>query len=102
MLEKISAMSEFIEERMRDSLVWGAISTDGKSELIRFQGSVDAVRYQDEALQQSLLPFKNAHNRRLKFMQDGAHRTRREQQERDCSNMGLGFSDSGGRRRTRI
>ena len=56
----------------RSVMVWGAISTDGKSELIMFQGNVNAVRYQDEALQRSLLPFMNLHNRKMKFMQDGA------------------------------
>ena len=56
----------------RSIMVRGAISTDGKSQLIRFQGNVDAVRYQDEALQRSLLPFLAAHNRQMKFMHDGA------------------------------
>ena len=56
----------------RSVMVWGAISTDGKSELVMFQGNVGAVRYQDEALQRSLLPFMNLHNRKMKFMQDGA------------------------------
>ena len=56
----------------RSVMVWGAISTDGKSELVMFLGNVGAVRYQDEALQRSLLPFMNLHNRKMKFMQDGA------------------------------
>ena len=56
----------------RSVMVWGAISTEGKSELIRFRGNVDARRYQDEALEPALLPFKNAHQRRMKLMQDGA------------------------------
>ena len=55
----------------RSVMVWGAISTEGKSELIRFRGNVDARRYQDEALEPALLPFKNAHQRRMKLMQDG-------------------------------
>ena len=56
----------------RTIMVWGAISTDGKSELIRFRGNVDATRYQDEALETALLPFINGHQRRMKLMQDGA------------------------------
>ena len=56
----------------RSFMVLGAISTDGKSELVMFLGNVGAVRYQDEALQRSLLPFMNLHNRRMKFIQDVA------------------------------
>ena len=113
-LKRLAQMSECIEEKnerfadvniptaleRRSVMVWGAISTDGKSELVMFQGNADAVRYQDEALQPSLLPFMNLHNRIIKFMQDGA--TRREQQECGCSKKGSSFSDCGGHLRARI
>ena len=59
-------------DRRESIMVWGAISTEGRSELIIFNGRVDALRYQNEALQHGLLPFLRQHNRQMKFMQDGA------------------------------
>ena len=59
-------------DRRERIIVCGAISTEGRSELIVFNGRVDAMRYQNEALQQGLLPFIRRHNRQMTFMQDGA------------------------------
>ncbi len=56
----------------RSIMVWGAISAHGKSELVVFNGTVNAVRYQTEAFKPALLPFNNTHNRRMRFMRDGA------------------------------
>ena len=42
-------------------MVWAAISADGKSYTIRFNGNVTARRYQDEALGPGLVPFINRH-----------------------------------------
>lgn len=56
----------------RGIMVWAAISVDGKSDLIRFNGNVTAIRYQNEALQPALIPFANGHNRPMVFQQDNA------------------------------
>ena len=53
-------------------MVWAAISADGKSQIIQFNGSVTARRYQNEALAVGLMPFLNQHNNQMQFMQDNA------------------------------
>ena len=53
-------------------MVWATISADGKSQIIQFNGSVTARRYQDETLAVGLLPFPNQHNNQMQFMQDNA------------------------------
>ena len=53
-------------------MVWAAISAEGKSEIIRFQGNVTARRYREEALEGGLLPFINTHVNQMQFMQDNA------------------------------
>ena len=53
-------------------MVWAAISIDGKSDLVSFNGNVTANRYQNEALQPALVPFVNRHNRPMTFQQDNA------------------------------
>ena len=53
-------------------MIWAAISADGKSNIIRFNGNVTARRYQDEALLPGLIPFLNRHNQQVLFMQDNA------------------------------
>ena len=53
-------------------MIWAAISADGKSNIIRFNGNVTVRRYQDEALLPGLIPFLNRHNQQVLFMQDNA------------------------------
>ena len=53
-------------------MVWAAISAEGKSQIIRFNGNVTAIRYQNEALGPALLPFLNRHMPQMQFMQDNA------------------------------
>ena len=53
-------------------MVRAAISADGKSDIIRFDGNVTARRYQNEVLELGLLPFINRHNNQMIFMQDNA------------------------------
>ena len=53
-------------------MIWAAISADGKSDIIRFNGNVTARRYMTEALQPALIPFINGHNRQMTFMHDNA------------------------------
>ena len=56
-------------------MVWAAISAEGKSEMIRFQGNVTARRYREEALEPGLLPFLNTHQaNQMQYMQDNAPR----------------------------
>ena len=56
----------------RSIMIWAAISPDGKSEIIRFNGNVTARRYMAEALKPALVPFLNRHNRHMSFMHDNA------------------------------
>ena len=51
-------------------MVLAAISAEGKSQIIRFNGNVTAIRYQNEALGPALLPFLNSHMPQMQFMQD--------------------------------
>ena len=53
-------------------MIWAAISADGKSDIIRFNGNVTAGRYVAEALQPALIPFVNQHNRQMTFILDNA------------------------------
>ena len=54
-------------------MVWAAISAEGKSEMIRFQGNVSVRMYQEEALEHGLLPFLNTHQaNQIQYMQDNA------------------------------
>ena len=54
-------------------MVWAAISAEGKSEMIRFQGNVTTRRYREEALEPGLLPFLNTHQaNHMQFLQDNA------------------------------
>ena len=53
-------------------MVWAAISTDGKSQMIRFNGNVTSRRYINEALQAALTPFMNGHNRQMTLLHDNA------------------------------
>ena len=56
----------------RSIMIWAAISADGKSDIIRFNGNVTSRRYVAEALQPALIPFVNQHNRQMTFMHDKA------------------------------
>ena len=51
-------------------MVWAAISVAGRTDLVRVQGNLTAVRYRDEILQPHLLPAINV-NREI-FQQDNA------------------------------
>ena len=53
-------------------MIRATINADGKSDLIRFNGNVTAIRYTNEAPQPVLIPFINGHNRQMSFMQDNA------------------------------
>ena len=53
-------------------MVCAAKSAGGKSEIIRFNGNVTAIRYQNKALGRGLLPFINRHMPQMQFMQDNA------------------------------
>ena len=53
-------------------MVFGAISTEDKSDLALMNGNINAQRYQQQVLQPGLLPFLNVHNRQMMFMHDGA------------------------------
>ena len=39
-------------------MLWAAISTDGKSDLVRFNENMTARRYRTEALQPALITYK--------------------------------------------
>ena len=52
--------------------MWAAIGAEGKSEIIRFNGNVTAIRYQNEALGPALLPFLNRQMPQMQFMKDNA------------------------------
>ena len=53
-------------------MVWGAISTTGKSQLVIIQGNLTANRYIDICLRPHLLPFVNQHNQNMQFQHDNA------------------------------
>lgn len=53
-------------------MVWAAMSAEGKSRIIRLNGNVTDIRYQNEALGPALLPFLNRHMQQAQFMQDNA------------------------------
>ena len=57
-------------------MIWAAISADGSSDILRFNGYVTSRRYVAEALQPALIPFVNQHKRQMTFMNDNAHRHR--------------------------
>ena len=62
---------QVIGER-RTIIVCGVISTEGKSELLRMNGNINALRYQQQALQPDLMPFLNTHDRQMMSMHDAA------------------------------
>ena len=62
---------QVIGER-RTIMVLGAISTEGKSVLVRMNGNINALSYQQQALQPGLMPFLNTHDRQMKSVDDGA------------------------------
>ena len=53
-------------------MVWGAISTMGKSQLGIIQGNLTANQYIDIFLRPHLLPFVNQHNQHMQFQHDKA------------------------------
>ena len=56
----------------RGLMVWGGVTTNGRTDLVVFNGSVTARRYINEVLQANVLPFLAQHGRQHIFQQDNA------------------------------
>ena len=56
----------------RGVMVWGAISTTGRSQLVTVRGNLTAQRYINDVLQPHLFPFVQQHLGPLIFQQDNA------------------------------
>ena len=53
-------------------MVWGAISTTGRSQLVIVRNNLNGQRYVNDILQPHLIPFLNTHNNPMTFQQDNA------------------------------
>ena len=53
-------------------MVWGGITHNGRTELKIIEGNLNSVRYRDEILSPSVLPFITRHGNRHTFQQDNA------------------------------
>ena len=53
-------------------MVWGAISTTRRSQLVIVRNNLNGQRYVNDILQPHLIPFLNAHNNPMTFQQDNA------------------------------
>ena len=56
----------------RSVMVWGAISTTGRSQLVIIRNNLNGQRYVNNILQPHLIPFLNTHNNVMTFQQDNA------------------------------
>lgn len=53
-------------------MVWGGITYNHRTDLVRLDGRVTGVRYRDEVLQPVVLPFRRRMGVNFEFQQDNA------------------------------
>lgn len=70
-------------------MVWGAMSANHRTSLIRIQGNLTSSRYVAEILQPHILPFMEQHGPGLVFMQDNAPAHRASSTQSFLNNAGI-------------
>ena len=73
----------------RSVMVWGAISTTGRSQLVIVRNNLNGKRYVNDILQPHLIPFLNAHNNPMTFQQDNARPHAAQLTQNHLANLGI-------------